>query len=103
MSDRHPITTPWGRARLVEEARVDQAADGKQFGALAQLLETAAGPELVRFAYTSGGAVRRGPVTLRPEDLATLCGLLASSPRLATALAPLAGWAGRQRGTKRRS
>ena len=94
MSDRHPITTPWGRARLIEEARVDQEAGEKRFGAFAQLLETADGCELVRFAYTADGAVRRGPVTLRPEDLAALRGLLDRAPGLAAAMAPLASPSG---------
>lgn len=83
MSDQHPITTPWGRARLIEEAHVDQTAGERRFAALPQLLETADGCELVRFAYTAGGAVRRGPVTLRSEDLAVFRGLLDRAPGFA--------------------
>ena len=102
MSIRRGITTPWGRASLVEEARVDQEASGKRFAVLAQLLETSEGLELVRFAYTSNGTARRGPVTLRREDLAALQGQLVGAPGLATALAPLTARLHRRRSQKGR-
>jgi hypothetical protein len=50
------------------------------------LLETADGERLVRFAYTTGGSVRRGPVTLRAKDLERMQKLLERAPELREAL-----------------
>jgi hypothetical protein len=74
--------TPWGAAELVEELVVRQQAGEKRFASIVQLLETAAGERLVRFAYSTDGAARRGPVTLRERDLDRLRASLARHPRL---------------------
>jgi hypothetical protein len=78
--------TPWGPAELVEELTLRQQAGERRFGSLVQLLETANGERLVRFAYTTDGSVRRGPVTLRQRDVARLRAELAKHPELAEAL-----------------
>ena len=78
--------TPWGQAELLEELTLRQQAGERKFASLVQLLETADGERLVRFAYTTDGAVRRGPVTLRPRDVARLHALLAKHPGLSEAL-----------------
>jgi hypothetical protein len=78
--------TPWGTATVVEEVRLQQRAGDKRFASIVQLLEDARGERLVRFAYTTQGAARRGPVTLRARDLAKLRSALADTPELATAL-----------------
>jgi len=65
-------TTPWGKARVVEEIELVQRAPDREFASVVQLLETAGGELLVRFAYHTGGAARRGPVTLRSSDLEAL-------------------------------
>jgi hypothetical protein len=78
--------TPWGRADLVEEIAVRQQAGKQRFASLVQLLETRTGERLVRFAYTSDGTARRGPVTFRARDLARLRAQLAQHPALAEAL-----------------
>ena len=78
--------TPWGDAELVEELTVVQRAGGKRFSSLVQLLQSPSGEQLVRFAYATGGSVRRGPVTLRARDLERLRAGLAERPRLAEAL-----------------
>jgi hypothetical protein len=79
--------TPWGPAELVEELKlVQQAAGGKRFSSLVQLLEGRGGETLVRFAYATTGSARRGPVTLRARDLERLRAGLADRPRLAEAL-----------------
>ncbi len=80
------ITTPWGPATLVEELALRQQAGEKRFASLVQLLETAKGERLVRFAYSTGGAARRGPVTLRARDLERLREALAERPALQEAL-----------------
>jgi len=78
--------TPWGRAELVEELTVRQQAGERRFASVVQLLETADGERLVRFAYSTGGVARRGPVTLRQRDVARLRELLAKRPELSEAL-----------------
>jgi hypothetical protein len=74
--------TPWGPATLVEELKLPQQAGEKRFASLVQLLETAGGERLVRFAYATDGVARRGPVTLRARDLQRLRGALAKHPGL---------------------
>jgi hypothetical protein len=78
--------TPWGAAELVEELTVAQRAGDKRFASVVQLLEAPGGERLVRFAYTTGGSARRGPVTLRLRDLERLRIGLADRPGLAEAL-----------------
>ena len=51
-----------------------------------QLLETGKGERLVRFAYSTDGTNRRGPVTLREQDVAKLRDRLREYPALADAL-----------------
>jgi len=78
--------TPWGAAQVVEELTLRQQAGDKRFASLVQLLELGSGERLVRFAYSTGGTVRRGPITLRQRDVARLRELLANRPGLAEAL-----------------
>lgn len=78
--------TPWGAATVVEELRLQQRAGDKRFASIVQLLEGARGERFVRFAYTTDGTVRRGPVTLRARDVAKLRAALAQTPELAAAL-----------------
>ena len=77
--------TPWGKATTVEEVSVPQRS-GDRFSIVVQLLETGDGEALVRFSYSTGGAVRRGPVTLRTRDLERLRRALAGAPGLRRAL-----------------
>lgn len=78
--------TPWGRSTEVERVTVSQRAGERRFSTVVQLLETTHGERLVRFAYSTGGAVRRGPVTLRERDVARLREALARSPELGRAV-----------------
>ena len=74
--------TPWGPADLVEEVTVRQQAGDKRFASIVQLLETGNGERLVRFAYSTGGTARRGPITLRQRDLERLRAALENRPQL---------------------
>jgi hypothetical protein len=74
--------TPWGQAELVEELIVRQRSGDKRFASIVQLLETGGGELLVRFAYSTEGTARRGPVTFRERDLERLRAGLAQRPRL---------------------
>jgi hypothetical protein len=78
--------TPWGRAELIDELTVQQRVGERRFAVIVQLLETAPGERLVRFAYSTGGSARRGPVTVRTSDLARIRERLAKHPALAEAL-----------------
>jgi hypothetical protein len=78
--------TPWGPATTIEQLTLPPRAGEKRFASVVQLLETQKGERVVRFAYTTGGATRRGPVTLRARDLERLRAALAEHPGLAEAL-----------------
>ena len=77
--------TPWGASRVVNEVTVAQRSGEKRFATVVQLLETENGERLVRFAYTTGGVARRGPVTLRSRDVDRLRAVLSDHPELAAA------------------
>jgi hypothetical protein len=79
-------STPWGTAKPIASARVAQRAGQRRFATLVEVLETADGERLVRIAYTTDGSARRGPVTLRPRDLARLRQLVSADADLRQAL-----------------
>ena len=74
--------TPWGAATLLEEATVPQRVGDKRFAVVVQLLEAPCGERLIRFAYTTDGSARRGPVTMRARDLERLRAALERAPVL---------------------
>jgi hypothetical protein len=78
--------TPWGAAVVVERLSVPQRVGEKRFASFVELLETGAGERLVRFAYSTDGVGRRGPVTLRARDVERLGKELARTPELAALL-----------------
>jgi hypothetical protein len=78
--------TPWGTAKLIDELTLPQRAGEKRFASVVQLLEAPRGERLVRFAYSTGGTARRGPVTLRLRDLERLRAALEEHPDLAEVL-----------------
>ncbi len=80
------VTTPWGKATIVEEVLVPQQAGVKRFTTRVELLETAAGEQLVRLSYATDATSRRGPVTLRRRDLEKLTVALERAPELRRAL-----------------
>jgi hypothetical protein len=78
--------TPWGAAAVLEEATVAQRVGDKRFAVVVQLLEAPSGERLIRFAYTTDGSARRGPITMRARDLERLRAALERAPVLAQAL-----------------
>ena len=82
--------TPWGPADLVDELTLPQRAGEKRFSSRVQLLRTAKGERLLRFAYATDGNARRGPVTLRERDIARLKAELARHDALREMLGGLA-------------
>jgi hypothetical protein len=83
--------TAWGDATIVEEIQIKQGAGERSFATLVQLLESEKGESLIRFAYSTDGQARRGPVTLRASDLVRLRLALLKAPRLKAALAASLG------------
>lgn len=79
---RRMITTAFGTAKLVEQISLRQAANGKSFATIVQLLEGEEGETLVRVCYSTDGVARRGPVTFRAGDVRRLAKMLAKAPRL---------------------
>ena len=79
-------TTPWGPAKVLEEFTVQQRAGDRRFATIVQLLVDEKGNELVRFAYSTDGTARRGPVTLRDRDLERFRAALAEHPAIQGAL-----------------
>ena len=71
---------------MVEEAVVPQRVGERRFAVVVQLLEASNGERLIRFAYTTDGSARRGPVTMRARDLERLRAALERAPVLAQAL-----------------
>ena len=71
---------------MIDELTLPQRAGEKRFASVVQLLEAPRGERLVRFAYSTGGTARRGPVTLRLRDLDRLRAALAEHPELAEVL-----------------
>lgn len=83
---RTKTATPWGAAEVIEELTLPQRSGDKRFASIVQLLEAGRGERLVRFAYSTGGSARRGPVTLRARDLERLREALGERPQLAEML-----------------
>ncbi len=75
-----------GEGTTVEQVNVAQRAGERRFSTVVELLETEGGERLVRFAYTTDGSARRGPVTLRAKDVARMQKLLERTPELREAL-----------------
>jgi hypothetical protein len=80
--DSITAATPWGKATVVDQLEVKQQAGDKRFASIVQLLAGEKGEALVRFAHSTGGSARRGPVTLRARDLEKLRTALADHPEL---------------------
>jgi hypothetical protein len=83
---RTTTSTPWGAALPVEQVTIAQRSGDRRFACMVQLLESDGGDRYVRFAYTTNGVARRGPVTLRLRDLERLRAALKEHPGLAEAL-----------------
>ena len=81
-ANRRTAATPWGAAAVVEEVAVPQRVGDKRFSVVVQLLETRDGERLIRYAYTTSGSARRGPVTMRARDLERLRAALERAPVL---------------------
>jgi hypothetical protein len=85
-----PFALPWGAGQVVEEASMTAHADGHGWVPTIQLLVYDDGSETLRFCYyDERGRFGRGPMLLRPEDLAPLRAALADAPRIRALLRQL--------------
>jgi hypothetical protein len=80
------VSTAFGKAEVAEQVSLKHRVNGKQFSTLVELLEDDNGNWLVRFAYSTDGTIRRGPVTFRAADLERLRVALRKTPRLCALL-----------------
>ena len=85
-AQREKKATPWGAAVLVDRVTLAQRAGEKRFATVVELLTTEKGERLVRFAYSTDGVARRGPVTLRARDLDRLRAALSAHAELRSLL-----------------
>jgi hypothetical protein len=85
-TNQRKSATPWGKASVVEEVTLPQRAGDRRFASVVELLEAPRGERLVRFAYSTDGTGRRGPVTFRARDLERLREALGEHPQLAEVL-----------------
>jgi hypothetical protein len=87
-----PFALPWRVGEVVEEVSIPVDADGHGWEPTVQLLAYAEGGESLRFCYyDQQGRFGRGPMLLRPEDVAPLRAALAGAPRIRALLRQLAG------------
>jgi hypothetical protein len=87
-----PFAFPWGAGQIVEEVAICARAGGHGWEPTLQLLAYAEGGEALRFCYyDEQGRFGRGPMLLRPEDVAPLRAALADAPRIRALLRELAG------------
>ena len=59
-----------------------QRVGDRRFSVVVQLLDAPNGERLIRFAYTTDGLARRGPITMRARDLERLRAALERAPAL---------------------
>jgi hypothetical protein len=83
---RKKAATAWGEAVVVDRIVLAQRAGDKRFASVVELLEGDKGERLLRFAYTTDGTARRGPVTLRARDLDRFRAALGEHPDIAEAM-----------------
>jgi hypothetical protein len=87
-----PFALPWGAGEVVEQVSIPARAEGHGWEPTVQLLVYSDGGETLRFCYyDEQGRFGRGPMLLRPEDLAPLRAALASAPRIQALLRQIAG------------
>jgi hypothetical protein len=83
------VQLPWGKATVEEEATVAGDASERAVELGVARLTGADGEQLLRFFYRADGRTARGPVTLRPAEIAALAAELRKQPTLRKLVAGL--------------
>jgi hypothetical protein len=76
------VQLPWGRATVEEEATISAGAGERDLELGVARLSGPDGEQLLRFFYRSSGRTTRGPLTLRPAEVAALAAELRKQPAL---------------------
>jgi hypothetical protein len=83
------VQLPWGPATIEEEATIPAHASERALELGVARLSGADGEPLLRFFYRSSGRTVRGPLTLRPAEVAALALALRQRPALRKLVAGL--------------
>jgi hypothetical protein len=83
------VQLPWGKATVEEEATVAGSAGERALELGVARLTGADGEQLLRFFYRGDGRTARGPLTLRPAEVAALARELRKRPALRKLVAGL--------------
>jgi hypothetical protein len=83
------VQLPWGKATVEEEATVPGCAGERLLELGVARLTGADGEQLLRFFYRAEGRIVRGPLTLRPAEVAALAVVLRRQPALRKLVAGL--------------
>ena len=83
------VQLPWGRATVEEEATIAASASERDLELGVARLSGPDGEPLLRFFYRSSGRTTRGPLTLRPAEVAALAAELRKQPALRKLVAAL--------------
>ena len=83
------VQLPWGKATVEEEAIVAGSESERAMELGVARLTGADGEQLLRFFYRADGRTVRGPLTLRPSEVAALALELRKQPALRRLVAGL--------------
>ena len=83
------VQLPWGKATVEEEATIPGGSAERPAELGIARLSGADGEEMLRFFYRADGRTVRGPLTLRPAEVAALALALRKRPALRKLVAGL--------------
>ena len=83
------VHLPWGQATVEEEATIPATAGDRPLELGVARLSGADGEQMLRFFYRADGRTVRGPLTLRPSEVAALALELRKHPALRKLVAGL--------------
>jgi hypothetical protein len=83
------VHLPWGKATVEEEAMIPATAGDRPLELGVARLSGADGEQMLRFFYRADGRTVRGPLTLRPSEVAALALELRKQPALRKLVAGL--------------
>jgi hypothetical protein len=83
------VQLPWGKATVEEEATIPGGSGERPVELGIARLSGAGGEQMLRFFYRAEGRTVRGPLTLRPAEVAALALALREQPALRKLVAGL--------------
>ena len=85
------VQLPWGKATVEEEATIPARASERAMELGVARLSGPDGEQMLRFFYRADGRTVRGPLTLRPAEVAALARELRKQPALRRLVSGLGG------------